>query len=162
MDPGVRLSQASGAIEHQESQRVIRIVTVLGQQPPAEVALHGHETKRWPALMMLEPPCATAAQVAQTVKDDYSRYGFHFLTEEMVSAGRSTGAPDVPAIAPFEPERVQQRMSVPVRYGLPRVPRSTRLLKHCLPPLWNHVLSSEYMFPVRSRVLCVVNRAHRR
>jgi hypothetical protein len=99
MDPGVRLSQASGAIEHHESQRVIRIVTVLGQQPPAEVALHGHETKRWPALMMLEPPCATAAQVAQTVKDDYSRYGFHLAREQSLTRTtlRITARPKVDA-----------------------------------------------------------------
>jgi hypothetical protein len=76
MYPRIRLGEASVAIKDQECQRVIRIVAMLRQQRSTQVALHGNELKWWLALMILQPTCPAAAEVAQPIKDNYSV--FHF------------------------------------------------------------------------------------
>jgi hypothetical protein len=77
MDPRVRLGEASVAIKDQECQRVIRIVAMLGQQCSAELALHGNQAERRLGLVMLQPPCPAAAEVAQPIEDHDSVSGFH-------------------------------------------------------------------------------------
>ena len=51
--PRVRLGEASLAIQDQERQRVIRMVTVLSQQGSTQIALHGNQMKRGLTLVML-------------------------------------------------------------------------------------------------------------
>ena len=78
MYPRIRLREASVAIKDQECQRVIRIVAMLSQERSTQVALHRNQVKRRLALVMLQPPCPAAAEVAQTIKNNYS--AFHFLS----------------------------------------------------------------------------------
>jgi hypothetical protein len=79
MYPGVRLGEASIAINDQECQRIIRIVAVLDQQRSAQIALHGNQVKRWLARVTLQPPCPAATEVAQPIEDNYSAFPFHYL-----------------------------------------------------------------------------------
>ena len=71
MYPRIRLRETSLAIEDQERQRVVRIVAVSRQQGSTLVALHGNQGKWRVALMMLQPACPAAAEVAQPVKNNY-------------------------------------------------------------------------------------------
>jgi hypothetical protein len=75
--PRVRLGKASLAIQDQECQRVIGIVAMLSQLRSAEIALHRNQVKRGIALVMLQPLCPAATEVAQAVKNDDSALGFH-------------------------------------------------------------------------------------
>jgi len=83
MDPRIRLGEALAAIKHQERQRVIRIVAVLGQKRSAKLALHGDQTKRWLGLVILQPPGSAGAQVAETIKDDDSVVSFHHSSSKI-------------------------------------------------------------------------------
>ena len=51
--PRVRLGQAPLAIQDQECQRVIRIIAMLSQQRPTQIALHRNQVKRGLTLVML-------------------------------------------------------------------------------------------------------------
>jgi hypothetical protein len=55
-------------LNDQECQRVIRIVAVLRQERSTQVALHGNELKWWLALMILQPTCPAAAEIARPSK----------------------------------------------------------------------------------------------
>jgi hypothetical protein len=76
MYPRIGLREALVAIKDQECERVIWIVAVLSQQRSTSVALHGNQGKRWVALMMLQPPCPAAAEVAHSIKNNYSAFRF--------------------------------------------------------------------------------------
>jgi len=77
MDPRVGLGYALFSIDHEEGQRVVGIVSVLGQERSAQLALHRNQPKRRVALVVLQPPRPTAAEVAQTVENDYPVWCFH-------------------------------------------------------------------------------------
>ena len=79
MYPRVRLGQAPFAIQDQECQRVIRLIAMLSQQRPTQIALHRNQVKRGLTLVMLQPPRPATTEVAQTIKNSYSVLGFHFL-----------------------------------------------------------------------------------
>jgi len=53
MYPRVRLGQAPLAIQYQECQRVIRIIAMLSQQRPTQIALDRNQVKRGLTLVML-------------------------------------------------------------------------------------------------------------
>ncbi len=53
MYPRVRLGQAPLAIQDQERQRVIRIIAMLSQQRPTQIALHRNQVKRGLTVVML-------------------------------------------------------------------------------------------------------------
>lgn len=40
--------------------------------------MHGDQAKRRIALMILQPPCPAATEVAQTIKNNHSVRDFHF------------------------------------------------------------------------------------
>jgi hypothetical protein len=73
MYPRVGLREAAVPIENQKRQRVIRVVTLLHQQAPAFVTLHGHQPKRRIDLVPLHPASAAAAKVAVPVEDHQAR-----------------------------------------------------------------------------------------
>lgn len=77
MNPRIRLRERFGAINDQKCQRVVRIVAMLGQECSAEVTLHRNQAKRRLGLMMLEPACTAATEVAQPIEDHYAIYRFH-------------------------------------------------------------------------------------
>jgi hypothetical protein len=74
-------------LNDQECQRVIRIVAVLRQERSTQVALHGNELKWWLALMILQPTCPAAAEIAQPIKNNYSVFHFPNLPERTVASG---------------------------------------------------------------------------
>ena len=80
MDPRVRLREALAAIEDEECQRIIRVIAVTSQERSAKVALHGKQLERRLALVMLEPLCTAAAEIAQPIEDHYSIVGLHGLS----------------------------------------------------------------------------------
>ena len=77
MYPRVGLGEAAFAIQDQERQRIIRIVALLSQQCSPQIALHGSQMKRWLALVMLQPLCPAATEVAYAVEHDYPALGLH-------------------------------------------------------------------------------------
>ena len=77
MYPRVRLGEAALTIQNQERQRIIRIVALLSQQRSAEIALHGNQMKWWLTLVMLQPLCPAATEVAYAVEDNYPALDFH-------------------------------------------------------------------------------------
>jgi hypothetical protein len=87
MYPRIRLGEGSVAIKDEECQRVVRIVAVLSQECSTQVALHGNELKCWLALMILQPTCPTAAEVAQPIKHNYSVFHFPNLPARTVVPG---------------------------------------------------------------------------
>ena len=80
------------AIQDQECQRVIRIIAMLSQQRPTQLALHRNQVKRGLTLVMLKPPRPAATEVAQTIKNSHSVLGFH--SETWRSVRRRSGALD--------------------------------------------------------------------
>lgn len=77
MYPRIRLGETALAIQDQECHRVVRIIALLSQQRSAEIALHGNQMKRWLALVMLQPLCPAATEVAYAVEDNYPAFDFH-------------------------------------------------------------------------------------
>ena len=51
---------------------------MLRQQCAAELTLHGDQTERRLALMILQPPCPATTEVAQTIEYNNSARDFHF------------------------------------------------------------------------------------
>ncbi len=76
--PCIGLSEGPVAVHDQERQRVIGIIAVLRQQSAAELTLHGDQAKRRIALMILQPPCPTTTEVAQTIENNHSARDIHF------------------------------------------------------------------------------------
>jgi hypothetical protein len=68
MDPRVRLAKATIAIEDEERQGILRVVSMLRQQRPAELTLHGHQLKGWLDPVPLDPTGPAAAEIAEAIE----------------------------------------------------------------------------------------------
>ena len=91
MNPGIGLREAAFAIEDEEGQRVIRIVTVLDQQLSTKIALHRNQRKGRLARVMNQPPCPAAAEVAQPIEHNNAGVSAHNL-KTMMNSGLSESA----------------------------------------------------------------------